>query len=228
VSSSTASASQNSAVGAFRVVWALWIGLRLVYATGYLHVAVLGGRCSQGVLLVLLPVLQAIWIPAYVWRKEFRSPAEAMIRSAAAAVAIAGIGEAVFLKTAPSFGGFRSSWDSDRLQVDYVLTVLLFAGLSGGIALRILRWRVVQRQQRLQAIIRAADSRWSNYIRSAVHWIASATVVVWLIEWLRSRVFSSETAATLTDEILDLNDRLIGSFFTKGKEQVRTCFCRAG
>ena len=194
MSSSTAAASQNSAVGAFRVVWALWIGMSLVYATGYLHVAVLGGRYSQGVLLVLLPVLQALWIPAYVWRKEFRSPAEAMIRSAAAAVAIAGIGEAVFLKTAASFGGFRSSWDSDRLQVDYVLTVLLFAGLSGGTALGILRWRVVQRQQRVQAINRAADSRWSNYIRSAVLWIASATFVVWLIEWLRSRVFSSQVS----------------------------------
>jgi hypothetical protein len=177
-------------MGAFRVVWALWIGMSLAYAAGYLHVAVLDGRYSQGLLLASLPVLQAILIPAYVWRKEFRSPAEAMIRSAAAAVAIAGIGEAVFLKTAASFGGFRSPWDSDRLQVGYVLTVLLFAGLAGGTALGILRWRVLQRQQRVQAIARVSDSRWRNYLRSAVLWIASVTLFFWLLGWLRSRVLS--------------------------------------
>jgi hypothetical protein len=190
VSNSAAAASQNSAVGAFRAVWVLWIGMSLLYATGYFHVAVLGGRYSQGFVLASLPVLQAIWIPAYVWRKEFRSPAEAMIRSAAAAVAIDGIGEAVFIKTAASFGGFRSPWDSNRLQADYVLTVLLFAGLAAGTALGILRWRVLQRQRPIQAIARVSDSRWNNYLRSAVLWIASATLFVWLIEWLRSRVFA--------------------------------------
>jgi hypothetical protein len=168
--------------------------MSLVYAAGYFRVAVLGGRYSQGVLLASLPVLQAIWIPAYVWRKEFRTAAEAMIRSAAAAVAIAAIGEAVFQMTAAAFGGFRSYWDSDRLYSDYVLTVLLFAGLATGPALGILRWRVLQRQRRVQANPRISDSRWSKYLRSAVLWIASATVFVWLIEWLRSRVFSWQTS----------------------------------
>jgi hypothetical protein len=168
--------------------------MSLVYAAGYFRVAVLGGRYSQGVLLASLPVLQAIWIPAYVWRKEFRTAAEAMIRSAAAAVAIAAIGEAVFQMTAAAFGGFRSYWDSDRLYSDYVLTVLLFAGLATGPALGILRWRVLQRQRRVQANPRISDSRWSKYLRSAVLWIASATVFVWLIEWFRSRVFSWQTS----------------------------------
>ena len=193
MSSPTAAASQDSSVGAFRVLWGLWIGMSLVYAAGYLHVAVLGGRHTQGYVLAALPVLQAIWIPAYVWRKQFRTPAEAIIRSAAAAVAIAGIGDVVFLGTAASFGGFRSSWDSDRLQVGYVLTVLLFAGLAGGTALGRLRWRVLQRQQRVQAITPVSDSRWRDYLRSTVLWIASTTVFVWLIEWLRSRVFSWQT-----------------------------------
>ncbi len=182
--------SRNSAVGAFRLLWGLWIGMSLVYAAGYFRVAVLGGRYSQGVPLASLPVLQAVLIPFYVWRKQFRSAAEAMIRSAAAAVAVVAFGEAVFLKTAASFGGFGSSWDSDPLQIDYVLTILLFAGLAGGTALGMLRWRVLQRQQLAQAITRVSDSRWRNYVRSAVLWIASATTVVWLIEWLRSRVFS--------------------------------------
>lgn len=194
MSNSAAATSRNSTVGALRLLWALWIGMSLVYAAGYFRVAVLGGRYSQGVLLASLPVLQAIWIPAYVWRKEFRTAAEAMIRSAAAAVAIAAIGEAVFQMTAAAFGGFRSYWDSDRLYSDYVLTVLLFAGLATGPALGILRWRVLQRQRRVQANPRISDSRWSKYLRSAVLWIASATVFVWLIEWLRSRVFSWQTS----------------------------------
>ncbi|MGA9977745.1 MAG: hypothetical protein WBQ08_03850 [Candidatus Sulfotelmatobacter sp.] len=190
MSSSTAAASQVSAVCAFRVVWALWIGMSLVYAAGYFRVAVLGGRYSQGLLLASLPVLQAIWIPFYVRRKQFCGPAEAMIRSATTAVAIAGIGEAVFLMTAASFGGFRVSGDSDRLQVGYVLTVLLFAGLAGGTALGILRWRVLQRQQRSQGISPVSDSPWRNYLRSAVLWIASVTAFVWLLKWLGSRIFS--------------------------------------
>jgi hypothetical protein len=194
VSNSAAAASRNSTVGALRLLWALWIGMSLVYAAGYFRVAVLGGRYSQGVFLASLPVLQAIWIPAYVWQKEFRSAAEAMIRSAAAAVAIAAIGEAAFLMTAAAFGGVRSYWDSDRLHSDYVLTVLLFAGLATGPALGILRWRVLQRQRWVQANPRISDSRCSKYLRSAVLWIASATVFVWLIEWLRSRVFSWQTS----------------------------------
>jgi len=168
--------------------------MSLVYAAGYFRVAMLGGRYSQGLLLASLPVLQAISIPFYVRRKQFRSPAEAMIRSAAVAVTIAAIGGAVFLKTAASFGGFRSLWGSDRLQVGYVLTVLLFAGLAGGTALGILRWRVLQRQQQAQAISRVSDSGWRNYLRSAVLWIASVTAFVWLTEWLRSRVFSWQTS----------------------------------
>ena len=65
-----------------------------VYAAGYFRVAVLDGRYSQGLLLASLPALQAIWIPCYVGRKQFRSPVEARIRSAAADVVIAGSGEA--------------------------------------------------------------------------------------------------------------------------------------
>ncbi len=208
MSSSTAAASQDSPVGAFRVVRALWIGMSLVYAAGYFRVAVLGGRYSQGLLLASLPVLQAIWIPFYVRRKQFRSPAEAMIRSLAAAVAITALGGAVFLTTASFFTGFSSSWDSDRLQVGYVLTVMLFAGLAGGTALGMLRWRVLQRQQRVQALAPVPDSSWSNYLRSAILWIASATVFDWLVAWLRSRVFSWQT----TFLVLEVSFGIAGLF----------------
>jgi hypothetical protein len=175
------------------VLCALWIGISVAYAGAYWHVAVLVGRQTQGLLLASFPVLQALWIPAYVWRKQFRTSAEAMIRSAAAAVAITSIGGVVFLMTGASFGDFHSSWDSDRLQVGYVLTVLLLAGLAGGTALGILRWRVVQRQQRGQAHTPVSDSPWRDYLRSAVLWIASVTVFVWLAECLRSRVFFWQT-----------------------------------
>ena len=37
-----------------------------------------------------------------------------------------------------------------------------------------------------------------------------------------------ETAATLTDEVLDLNDRLIGSFFTKSKNKYERAFAEQG
>jgi len=37
-----------------------------------------------------------------------------------------------------------------------------------------------------------------------------------------------ETAATLTDEIVDLNDRLIGSFFTKSKNKYERAFAEQG
>jgi uncharacterized membrane protein len=193
VSGPIASANRSPAVTAFGVLCGLWIGISFAYAGAYWHVAVLGGRQIQGLLLASLPVLQALWIPAYVWRKQLRTPAEAMIRSAAASVAVTAIGGAVFLKTAAFFGDFRSSWDSDRLQVGYVLTVLLLAGVAGGTALGMLRWRVLQRQQRAQALAPVSDSFWRNYLRSAVLWIASVTVFVWLAEWLQSRVFSWQT-----------------------------------
>jgi hypothetical protein len=108
VSNQIAGAGRNSAVGAFRAVWGFWLAMSLVYLAGYLHVAVLGGRYSQGLLLASLPILQAIWIPTYVRLKEFRNGTEAMIRSAAGAVALAGISEGLFLLTTGFFGYFRS------------------------------------------------------------------------------------------------------------------------
>lgn len=55
MSSSTAAASQDSAVGAFRVVWVLWIEMSRVYAAGYFRVVVLDGPYSQGLLLGRCP-----------------------------------------------------------------------------------------------------------------------------------------------------------------------------
>jgi TnpA family transposase len=63
---------------------------------------------------------------------------------------------------------------------------------------------------------------------------ASQTVVYHLKEYEPDRRYGTlvalmvETAATLTDEILDLNDRLIGSFFTKAKNKYERAFAEQG
>jgi hypothetical protein len=170
--------SRDSAGRSFRVVWGLWTGMGLIYAGGYLHVAVLSGRLLEGRLLAVLPLLQAILIPAYVWRKQFATQVEAMIRSAAGAMAIAGLTECTFLLYAGRYGNFRSSWGSDRLQLGYVVTILLLSGAIGGAALGMLRWRFSEaRPERVLAQPR--DSWWRHYLHSAALWVASMTTVGW-------------------------------------------------
>jgi hypothetical protein len=63
---------------------------------------------------------------------------------------------------------------------------------------------------------------------------ASETAVYHLKEYESDRRYGTlvalmiETAATLTDEILDLNDRLIGSFFTMAKNKYECAFAEQG
>jgi hypothetical protein len=63
---------------------------------------------------------------------------------------------------------------------------------------------------------------------------AAETAVYHLEEYEPDRRYGTlvalmiETAATLTDEILDLNDRVIGSFFTKSKNKYERAFAEQG
>ena len=63
---------------------------------------------------------------------------------------------------------------------------------------------------------------------------AAQTAVYHLKEYEPDRRYGTmvalmiETAATLTDEVLDLNDRLIGSFFTKSKNKYERAFAEQG
>jgi hypothetical protein len=173
--------SRDSDVSAFRFLCWFWIGMGLVYSADYFHVAVLAGHYRAGLLLASFPLLQAIFISVYVWRTEFQSQIEAVIRSASVAVASAGLYEGAYLLTG-GFGSRRTSWDSDHLQSSYVFTVLLLAGLAEGAALGVLRWRVLKSGRASQTSNQRSHSAFHNYFSSAVQWIATTTVVLWFIE----------------------------------------------
>ena len=53
----------------------------------------IGEHNGFGVLLASLPMLEAVFIPVYVWQTQLQSQIEAMIRGASAAVASAGVYE---------------------------------------------------------------------------------------------------------------------------------------
>lgn len=88
--------NRRSAVNSYRLVWGLWIGLSLVYIAEYCHLAVLSGRLLQGRVLVSVFLIQAVLVPAYIWREKFSSCTGAAIQAASAAVSIVGI-PAIFL-----------------------------------------------------------------------------------------------------------------------------------
>lgn len=90
------STTRKSAVNSYRLVWGLWIALSLVYTAGYWHLAVLSGRTLQGCVLASAFLIQALLVPAYIWREQFSSGARAAIQAASAAVSIVGI-PAIFL-----------------------------------------------------------------------------------------------------------------------------------
>lgn len=179
----------NSAA-AFRVVRWLWIAMSLVYAVVYFKTAMLAGQFIRGLLFASFPVLQAVLISAYVARRNFRSRAQAIIGGAAAALAFAGIAEDAYVLTRGFFGGARWDWDYGVLVPGYVWTVLIVAGLTAGIALGTLRWRVVQAEN-LAPTAQPSDC-WSTYVPSAALWIALQAACFWLFE-LPRRLFPPDS-----------------------------------
>src|ERR1700722_14053565 len=146
------SVSSKSAVNSYRMVWCVWIGLSLVYTAVYCHLAVLNGRLLQGCVLASAFLIQALLVPAYVWREKFSSGAGAVIQAACAAVSIVGI-PATFLALTesslrpsglnPHYFDFAYT-NTYGLQFGYVTTILVLSGVAGGTALGILRWRILQ------------------------------------------------------------------------------------
>jgi hypothetical protein len=180
VSVSILPATPGSAVSSYRLAWALWIGFSLLQVAIYFGVAASGGRTPQGRLFALALLLQAIGIPLYVWRKEFTSLAEALIRSVAAAAAFDGLAASILVLTGNRFGTITLPGGLDPLQFGYIATTLLLGGLAGGAALGILRWRILQAQQ-VQPVAQPLDSWWAHYLRSALLWTSSVTVYCWAI-----------------------------------------------
>ena len=85
------SATRKSAVNSYCLVWGFWIGLSLACTAGYWRLAVLSGHLLQGRVLASAFLIQALLVPAYIWREKFNSCAGAAIQSASAAVSIVGL-----------------------------------------------------------------------------------------------------------------------------------------
>lgn len=171
--------NHNSLSTSYRLAWGLWIGCTAIYLVAYLFVADLRGDGAHGLLLASTLVLQAILVPACIWRAKFASRLEAAIRGAAGGVAFSGLTVTLFLFTEKLFHTPRSLTDSENLQLGFVSTILLLGGLAGGIQLAVLRWNILQ-QVATPVNDAPADSAWRRYLRSAVSWIASVTVFCWL------------------------------------------------
>ena len=171
--------NRNSLPTSYRLVWGLWIGCSAIYVTAYFFVADLRGDRPHGLLLASTIMLQAILVPACIWRAKFASGLEAAIRSAAGGIAFSGLTVTLFLYTEMLFHTPRNLTDSESLQLGFASTILLLGGLAGGIQLGVLRWNILQ-QSSTPANDAPADSAWRRYVKSAVSWIASVTVSCWL------------------------------------------------
>ncbi len=171
--------NRNSFPISYRLAWGLWMGCSAIYVTAYFFVADLRGDRTHGLLLASMIVLQAIFVPACIWRAKFASHLEAAIRSAAGGIAFSGLTVTLFLYTETLFHTPRNLTDSESLQLGFVSTILLLGGLAEGIQLGVLRWSILQ-QASTPASDAPADSAWRRYLKSAVSWIASVTVFCWL------------------------------------------------
>jgi hypothetical protein len=185
VSVSILGATRGSPLSSYRLLWGLWIGFSLIQATIYFQVTASPARIPQGLLFASALLLQAIGIPFYVSRNEFTSQAQAVIRSAAAAVAFDGLAASILILTGKRFGTIASPPGGlDPLQPGYIATILLLSGLAGAMALGILRWRILQMQQ-VQPPVQPVMSGWRQYLWSGVLWTAVTTVYCWVISAVR-------------------------------------------
>jgi hypothetical protein len=186
----------NSARIAFRVMWALWIGLSLVYARVYWNLAVPSGHPAQAWVLDSAFVIQGLAVGIYVSRQRFTSCAQAIIQSASTAVAVVALPatflvvtlteittrlHSVYVLVYPFDLGYVAT---NGLQFGYVATVLLWSGIVGGTTLGILRWRTLQ-DGPLAAL---SEPSWKRYLRSAMPLIAGIVLCSWLtgvLDWYR-------------------------------------------
>lgn len=186
---SPASGSGTRAVSTFLVVRWLWIVMSFVYSVVYFKTAMLNGQVLRGLLFASFPVLQAVLVSAYIANRTFRGRAQAVIGSAAAALAFAGLTEDAYVVTKGFFGGARWEYEYGALLPGYVWTVLIIGGFAAGTALGISRWTTVQAQNR--APTAQPQDWWSIYIPSATLWIALQVVYSWLLD-LSSRSFQPD------------------------------------
>lgn len=172
------SATHNSAVRSYYLASGLWLVLALLEAAFYRHALISSGGDTRSSRFALFFLLQAIWIPIYVSRKTFQSAAEAAIRSAAAAVAFGGLAFA-FPGTIQQLLGITVSSAADpRLQIGYMIPILLLNGVVAGAAIGLLRWLIVRERPEQPASLSPSTS-WRKDLRSQLIWIACAALSAW-------------------------------------------------
>lgn len=163
----------------FRLAWGIWIASSLVDSLVYQQILSRSGMHPRALLLAVLFLLQAICIPIYASRTVFAGPLEAAIRCAAIA--------SIFAALASTFSGSTeqflsipiSSEDLSSVQLGYVVSILLLNGITGGIVIGLLRWRIISAPGSSIAPP-PANSGWRKDLRSYVIWIACVTFTRWL------------------------------------------------
>lgn len=81
----------NSLRASYRLTHALWIGCSALYLLVYLLLADLASDRTHGLFLALTILLPAIFVPLYIWRANFATRTEAVIRSVAPGLALSGV-----------------------------------------------------------------------------------------------------------------------------------------
>jgi len=157
----------------------LWIGCSALYLLVYLLLADLASDRTHGLFLALTILLPAIFVPLYIWRANFATRTEAVIRSVAPGLALSGL-PATLLRLASRFHASAETYAHGRLQIGYVSVVLLLLGLVSGIELGLLRWKFLQWAPP-PVILAGLRSTWRCYIKSATLWVAGVMVSGWMV-----------------------------------------------
>ena len=165
---------RNSLRASYRLTHALWIGCSAVYLLAYLILADLASDRIHGLFLAFTILLPAIFVPLYIWRANFATRTEAVIRSVAPGLALSGL-PATLLRLASRFHASAETYEHGRLQLGYVSVVLLLLGLVSGTALGMLRWKFLPWAPP-SVILVGLPPTWRCYIKSATLWVAGVMV----------------------------------------------------
>jgi hypothetical protein len=163
----------------YRFTHAFWVVCSALYLVVYLFLADLDSDRTHGLLLAFTILLPAVFVPFYIWRANFATPTEAVIRSVAPGLALSGL-PATLLRLADRFHQPGNGYEHGRLQAGYISVVLLLLGLASGIELGMLRWKFLE-ESRAAANLAGPQATWRRYIKSGTLWIAGAMVCAWVV-----------------------------------------------
>ena len=165
----------NSIRHAFRFAQSLWLVSSALYLLIYLYVADIASDHTHGYALAAGILLPAILVPPYIWRSNFATRREAIIRSAALGIAITGL-LLTYHQLGTRFHQFAFDFGHTRLQVEYISVVLLLSCIAAGIGLGQLRW-IFLKTANSHASPPIPPAAWRRFVDSAILWIASVMLV---------------------------------------------------